>query len=120
VLVYTVLLCRVSGMLCSTVLSSALRSSGPLCLAGLPSRLTHAAVLADILSSATRLDGDISSVAPWSYAGELLAPSINSTSNPAYPEQRHILYHPPTLCSFLGIGSGQRQLIAVTCIAEHA
>jgi len=25
-----------------------------------------------------------------------------------------------TLCSFLGIGSGHRQLIAVHCIAEHA
>jgi len=34
--------------------------------------------------------------------------------------QLHVLYK-PTLCSFLqGIGSGQRQLIAVTCIAEHA
>jgi len=29
-------------------------------------------------------------------------------------------YHYLTLCSLLGIGSGQRQLIAVTCIAEHA
>jgi len=26
----------------------------------------------------------------------------------------------PTLCSFQGIDSGHRQLIAVTCIAEHA
>jgi len=28
--------------------------------------------------------------------------------------------HQPTLCTLVGIGSGQRQLIAVTCIAEHA
>jgi len=26
----------------------------------------------------------------------------------------------PTLCTLVGIGSGHRQLIAVTCIAEHA
>jgi len=29
-------------------------------------------------------------------------------------------YKQYTLCSLLGIGGGQRQLIAVTCIAEHA
>jgi len=33
---------------------------------------------------------------------------------------QHIQYQLPTLCSLVGIGSGQRQLIAVTCIAEHA
>jgi len=30
------------------------------------------------------------------------------------------VYQPPTLMSLLGIGGGQRQLIAVPCIAEHA
>jgi len=34
--------------------------------------------------------------------------------NPTYTAQQ------PTLCALLGIGSGHRQLIAVTCIAEHA
>jgi len=35
-------------------------------------------------------------------------------------EQAFTVYQQPTLCSFTGIGSGHRQLIAVTCIAEHA
>jgi len=32
----------------------------------------------------------------------------------------YVLTNQSTLCSFVGIGSGHRQLIAVTCIAEHA
>jgi len=31
-----------------------------------------------------------------------------------------VVYRVPTLCYLQGIDSGQRQLIAVTCIAEHA
>jgi len=34
--------------------------------------------------------------------------------------QLYVIYNQLTLCTLLGIGSGQRQLIAVTCIAEHA
>jgi len=30
------------------------------------------------------------------------------------------VYKQPALCSFAGIGSEHRQIIAVTCIAEHA
>jgi len=45
--------------------------------------------------------------------------STNSTSSPGLPYQT-IQYTQPTLCSPIGIGGGQRQLIAVTCIAEHA
>jgi len=43
-----------------------------------------------------------------------------AASIPGIPEPTITVYHQPTLCSFQGIGSGQRQLIAVTCIAEHA
>jgi len=39
---------------------------------------------------------------------------------PTPPELAFTVYKQPTLCSLQGIGSGQRQLIAVTCIAEHA
>jgi len=34
--------------------------------------------------------------------------------------QLSVPYHLLALCSLQGIGCGQRQLIAVTCIAEHA
>jgi len=34
--------------------------------------------------------------------------------------QLHVVYQPLTVCSLVGIGCGQRQLIAVPCIAEHA
>jgi len=62
------------------------------------------------------------------------AGSAHSTSYLRMPAQRpaevlgtlthaqlYVLHPQLTLCTFLiGIGSGQRQLIAVTCIAEHA
>jgi len=43
-----------------------------------------------------------------------------TSSNPGVQYPAYTVYHQPTLCSFIGIGSGQRQPIAVTCIAEHA
>jgi len=43
-----------------------------------------------------------------------------STDSISAPNQAYTVYKPPTLCSFLGIGSGHRLLIAATCIAEHA
>jgi len=42
-------------------------------------------------------------------------------SNPITPSnQAYVVHRQLTLCSLQGIGSWQRQLIAVTCTAEHA